>query len=428
MEQLREQTAATTAVEALYERFRRIRKQTEEICAPLQAEDYVVQPVVEVSPPKWHLGHTSWFFEEFVLKPRKEGYRLFHPDYAFLFNSYYESVGRRVMRTNRGNLTRPSVAEVYAYRKYVNEQMEEYLLQAELPDDIRFVIEMGLQHEQQHQELLIYDIKFILGGNPLFPVYKELAMERPANVPKAANWLEVEEGLYTIGCNQPDTFHFDNERGAHKEYLEAFRLMDRLVTNGEYIEFMEDGGYKDFRHWLQEGWEWVKQEKIQAPFHWHQVEGEWYRYSLHGLEKLNLQAPMSHISFYEADAYARWKGMRLPTEAEWEVACRQYSPHIPGSANLQQSGVFEPQPPQSGNYQFYGDLWEWTASAYRPYPYYEAPEGALGEYNGKFMINQMVLRGGSCATPEDHIRPSYRNFFHPQLRWFFSGLRLAQYV
>ena len=431
MEQLpyQEGSPGLSEAEGLYHRFRRIRKQTENICSPLQPEDYVVQPVVEVSPPKWHLGHTTWFFEQFVLEPQKNKHQLFHPDYAFLFNSYYESVGRRVLRTNRGNLTRPSVKEVYAYRKYINEQMEEYLQEAEVSEEIQFVIEMGLQHEQQHQELLVYDIKHILGGNPLFPVYMEVPdMKRATPSSKSAGWLEVEEGLYTIGWEQTDVFHFDNERGDHKEFLPSFRLMDRLVTNGEYLEFMEAGGYADFRHWLQEGWEWVKQEGVQAPFHWYQLEGEWYRYSLHGLEEVDWEAPLSHVSFYEADAFARWKGLRLPTEAEWEVACRLYSFEVPEAANMQEKGLFEPRPQQLGNYQFYGDVWEWTASAYRPYPYYEAPEGALGEYNGKFMINQMVLRGGSCATPRDHIRPTYRNFFHPQLRWMLSGLRLAQYV
>lgn len=430
MEQLQYDTAPSPETDTLQKRFRRIRKQTEEICAPLEAEDYVVQPVVEVSPPKWHLGHTSWFFEQFVLQSHKKDYHLFHPEYAYLFNSYYESVGKRVIRTQRGNLTRPSVEEVYAYRRYINEQMEEYLQQTSVNADIRAVIEMGLQHEQQHQELLVYDIKYILGTNPLFPPYKKAPAISVGNgmAPEPPAWLEVEEGLYSIGCIEPDIFCFDNERGVHKEYLHAFRIMDRLITSGEYLEFMEAGAYTDFRYWLQEGWEWVKQENIQAPFYWHKMEGEWHRYSLQGLEKLHLQAPLSHVSFYEADAFARWKGMRLPTEAEWEVACRQYSPQLAHKANLQANGLPEPEPAQQGNHQFYGDVWEWTASAYRPYPFYEAPEGALGEYNGKFMVNQMVLRGGSCATPDDHIRASYRNFFHPQLRWMFSGLRLAQHI
>lgn len=440
MEEVQQQEELLSAQENMLSRFQQIRQQTEYICKPLQAEDYVVQPIVDVSPPKWHLGHTSWFFEQFVLRTNQKDYRLFHPDYAYVFNSYYESVGKRVMRTNRGNLSRPAVEEVYKYRAYVNEQMAEYLKEQPVSEEVRTVIELGLQHEQQHQELLVYDIKYILGGNPLFPVYKKAAEAkgnpveevrpsggRPSGV-RPPGWLEVPEGVYSIGWDKPQQFHFDNEVGVHKEYVQACRLMDRLVTNGEYLEFIEAGGYNDFRHWLQEGWEWVKAGQVQAPFHWHQLEGEWHRFSLQGLEKLDLQAPVSHVSFYEADAFATWKGMHLPSEAAWEVACRKYAPSVPAEANMQDSGLFEPQPAKNGNSQLYGDLWEWTSSAYRPYPYYEAAEGALGEYNGKFMVNQMVLRGGSCATARDHIRPTYRNFFHPHLQWMYSGIRLAQYL
>lgn len=421
--------------ETIYQRFRNIRSQTEQLCAPLQTEDYVVQPVVDVSPPKWHLGHTTWFFEQFVLSADKKDYRLYHPDFAFLFNSYYESVGARVIRTNRGNITRPSVKEVYAYRKYVNEQMDEYLQQQEVSPEIRYIIELGLQHEQQHQELLLYDIKFILGGNPLFPVYSPKNESTKDSTLRPAGWLEVEEGVYQIGfsssvenAGEGEDFCYDNELGSHKVYLHACRLSDRLVSNSEYLEFMADGGYQNFRHWLQGGWEWVKTEQAVAPFHWHRQNDAWYRFGMHGLEKLDPAAPVSHINFYEADAFARWKGMRLPTEYEWEVACHKYAPHVPEAANMQDKAVYEPLPASVDNYQFYGDLWEWTGSAYRPYPFYQAADGALGEYNGKFMASQMVLRGGSCATPPDHIRPTYRNFFHPHLRWMFSGIRLAQYL
>ncbi len=429
MQDVQQKNAVDLSSGTILHRFQQIRQQTENICQPLQAEDYVVQPIVDVSPPKWHLGHTSWFFEQFVLSTHKNNYQLFHPDYAYVFNSYYESVGKRVMRTNRGNLSRPAVEEVYKYRAYVNEQMAEYLQEQEVPDEVSYIIELGLQHEQQHQELLVYDIKYILGGNPLFPVYKEQAATGPTErSASAAGWLEVPEGVYQIGWDKPEEFHFDNELGVHKEYMHACRLMDRLVTNAEYLEFIKDGGYKNFRHWLQEGWEWVKAEKVEAPFHWHKMDKEWWRFSMHGLDKLDMQAPVSHVSFYEADAFARWKGMQLPTEAAWEAACRKYSPDVPKSANMQDAALFEPQPPQAGNHQLYGDLWEWTSSAYRPYPYYSAAEGALGEYNGKFMANQMVLRGGSCATPRNHIRPTYRNFFHPHLQWMYSGIRLAQYL
>jgi len=410
----------------LLARFSRIRSRTEELCAPLQIEDYVVQPVVDVSPPKWHIGHTTWFFEEFVLDSHMQGYERFDSQYAFLFNSYYETVGRRVVRTDRGNMTRPSVEEVYQYRAYVNQHMKRFLLDKEPSDELIQIIELGLQHEEQHQELLLYDIKYILGGNPLLPAYTSPVAEAEGSSGKM-EFLPIEEGVYEIG-HTGKGFCFDNELGRHKVYLQPYAISDRLVTNREYLEFIEDGGYHNFRHWLQEGWEWVKQESPQAPFYWHLIDGTWHTFTLHGLQPLNMDAPVSHINFYEADAYAKWLGLRLPTEQEWEVACRTYAPRPPQDANFQETNRFEPAVRQNNNHQFWGDAWEWTASAYRPYPYFDEPEGALGEYNGKFMINQMVLRGGSCATPKDHIRISYRNFFHPHLRWMFSGIRLAKFL
>ncbi len=414
----------------LLRRFTKIRSTSEEICAPLQPEDYVVQPVVDVSPPKWHLGHTTWFFEEFVLSKHLPGYERYDDQFAFIFNSYYETVGKRVMRTDRGNITRPPVAEVYRYRQYINQHMARYLQEETISGQVQELIELGLQHEQQHQELLIYDIKYILGGNPLFPVYtpRNPAQTAAAAGPGPMRMISVEEGVYDIGWEHPDRFHFDNELGRHKVYLQPFAIADRLVTNREYLEFMEAGGYGYFRNWLHEAWGWVNEEKIRAPYHWHLVDGEWHRFTLHGLEPLNLDEPVTHVSFYEADAFAKWKGLRLPTEQEWEVACHKISPVAPMEANFQDSKIFEPRVQQAGNKQFWGDVWEWTGSAYRPYPYFAEAEGAVGEYNGKFMINQMVLRGGSCATPRDHIRATYRNFFSPNLRWMYSGIRLAKHL
>lgn len=412
--------------EQLLDRFTSVRKLSLEICEPLQPEDFVVQPVVDVSPPKWHLAHTTWFFETFLLKKDIPDYRLFDDDYPFLFNSYYENEGERWIRAERGVLSRPWVKEIMAYRNYVDEHMVQYLKNHELTEDQLNVFEIGLNHEQQHQELLVYDIKHILGINPLFPVYKrKLELDYEPNL--QAKWLEVPEGLYDIGY-EGKSFHFDNEEGAHKVFLPAFKVQDRLVTNGEFLEFVEAGGYKDFNHWLMEGHDWVKKENIRAPFYWMKEGGNWYYFTLAGKEKLNLDEPVTHISFYEADAFAKWKGMRLPTEFEWEVACKLYSPQIPEEANFMDGRSFRTIPRKGNNPQFYGDAWEWTNSAYLPYPHYKKVDGALGEYNGKFMVNQMVLRGGSFATMANHIRPTYRNFFHPHLRWHFTGFRLAQYI
>lgn len=405
------------------DRYTHVRARTEQICSPLTPEDHVVQPIVDVSPPKWHLGHTTWFFETFILQPHCKGYALFDENYGFLFNSYYETVGARVIRTNRGNMTRPTVPEILAYRTYVDDKMEE-LLDGDLDSSILQLVELGLQHEQQHQELLFYDIKYILGNNPLFPSYSS-ASALSSKKTGAPGYLTLEEGVHTIGY-QGNGFHFDNELGVHNVFIHQCALQDRLVTNAEYLEFIDDGGYQDFRFWLSEAWEWVKTHQVKAPYHWHLVEGTWSYYSLSGgLQKIDPAAPVTHVSFFEADAYAKWRGLRLPTEFEWEVACNQYG-LISKDSNFMDSDQYSPTPKKDGNNQLYGDVWEWTASAYRPYPFYQAPEGAVGEYNGKFMVNQMVLKGGSCATPSDHIRSTYRNFFHPHLRWMFSGIRLAK--
>ena len=397
------------------------------LCQPLQKEDFVVQPIVDVSPPKWHLGHTTWFFEKMLLEVHAKDYQVFHPEYNYVFNSYYETIGKRVLRTDRGNLTRPTTEEVYQYRAYVDEQVLHFMDRlSELSPEISNILEIGLQHEQQHQELLTYDIKYILGNNPLFPTYinKDIIDNTTA---RPMRMLGIESGKYHIG-HQADGFCFDNELGVHQVYLHDFEIADRLVTNGEYLEFIEAGGYQNFKYWYMEGWEWVKQNQEKSPMHWHQIDGGWWQYTFFGLKKLNLEEPVTHISQFEAAAFATWKEMRLPTEFEWEVAARLYEQTPGKAANFVENENFSTKAAGKDQLQFFGDAWEWTNSAYLPYPYYETAEGALGEYNGKFMINQMVLRGGSFGTPKDHIRVSYRNFFHPHLKWHFTGIRLAKHV
>lgn len=383
---------------SLLERYRAVRKASEDICKPLQKEDYVVQPVVDVSPPKWHLGHITWFWEAFVLVPHSPGYRPCNPDYNFVFNSYYETIGARVMRTDRGNLSRPSVDEVYTYRGYVDEAMEK-LISGGVGPQLEALIVLGLNHEQQHQELLYTDIKYILGHNPLFPSYssKDLAPATHRANGQGAAFLSIPAGIYEIGYTG-NGFCFDNELARHKVYLNDFRIARDLVTNGEYLEFIEAGGYTHFGWWHSEGWDWVKKNAVGAPLYWHRIDGQWQQYTLAGLQPLDRKQPVCHISFYEAVAYAAWKGCRLPTEFEWEAASDEFG---------------------------WGERWEWTESAYLPYPGFEKAPGAIGEYNGKFMVSQMVLRGASVATPENHSRKTYRNFFHPPLRWQFTGIRLA---
>lgn len=380
----------------LFEFFTETRAQSEIICSSLQTEDYVVQPIVDVSPPKWHLGHTTWFFEEFILKPYKTDYIIFDEDFAFVFNSYYESVGKRVVRTDRGNLSRPTVAQVYEYRKYITQHLAE-LIQDGISSEIEGLVEIGIHHEKQHQELLLTDIKYILGNNPLTPAYRS-DFEESRNEDQKSEWLEIPEGIYEIGSNG-NGFAYDNEFGRHKVFLHNYAIANRLVTNGEYLEFIKAGGYKTVLLWHAEAWDWVQTQKISKPLYWHETQSGWQQYTMQGLHELDLNAPLAHISYYEAFAYAQWKGLRLPTEFEWEAAQERFS---------------------------WGQRWEWTESAYLPYPGYTKVDGALGEYNGKFMVNQKTLRGGSVATSEKHTRPTYRNFFHPYLRWQFTGLRLAK--
>jgi ergothioneine biosynthesis protein EgtB len=382
---------------SLAESFSKVRGLSEQICAPLETEDYIPQPVVDVSPPKWHLAHTTWFFEEMILKPFAAGYQPFNKDYCFLFNSYYESVGERVVRDMRGALSRPTVKDVYAYRHYIDENILR-LLESELSPEVRELIVLGLNHEQQHQELLLTDIKYSFSVNPTFPVYKAADVICERGSIEGNEFVSVPAGLYEIGF-RGEGFCFDSELAPHKVYLQDYQIQKNLITNGEYFEFIADKGYKTFSLWHSEGWDWVKNEHIENPLYWHNIDGEWFHFTLGGLKRIDPKLPLSHVSFYEAFAFAEWKGSRLPTEFEWEAAADKLN---------------------------WGLRWEWTGSAYLPYPGFHRAGGAVGEYNGKFMINQMVLRGASVATSPEHSRKTYRNFFHPHLRWQYTGVRLAK--
>jgi ergothioneine biosynthesis protein EgtB len=408
----------------LLNRFKAVRNFSLEICKPLITEDYVIQSMPDVSPTKWHLSHTSWFFETFVLKEASDNYKSLHPRYAYLFNSYYIQAGDRFERPKRGLLSRPSVKEVFQYREYVDQYMLDFL---EKSDEKTFkklakVVEIGLHHEQQHQELMLTDIKHVFSVNPLYPVYIDTENKKAENL-LSAKWISFEEGVYEIGYNE-NGFSYDNESPQHKEYIRPFSLASRLITNGEYIKFVEEGCYKKPELWLSDGAATISSENWQAPLYWEKIDGEWWNFKLTGFKKVNPDEPVCHVSFYEADAFARWTGARLPTEAEWEVAASTIN--IKG--NFVEDKNFHPIPVEKENNelkQMYGDVWEWTRSSYSPYPGYKTLPGALGEYNGKFMSGQMVLRGGSCATSRTHIRKTYRNFFPPNARWQFMGIRLA---
>ena len=409
------------AIQPIAARYRAVRAETERLAASLSPEDQCVQSMPDASPAKWHRAHTTWFFECFILLKHSRQYRPYNAEYNYLFNSYYEAVGERHARERRGLLTRPSAEEVSGYRRYVDRAMCNLLDGGEPSESLRSLVELGLQHEQQHQELLLTDILHVFAQNPLLPAY---APFRPCKADAApAEWIAFDGGLTEVG-HDGSGFAFDNEMPRHEVLLPPFRLMNRLVTNREWLAFIADGGYRTPRHWLADGWKCAQTDGWQAPLYWRERDGEWFAITLNGLRPVDRDAPVCHVSYYEADAFARWSGKRLPSEAEWESAAAQLAA---GSGNFRDDGYLRPLPAgRRPGFQLFGDVWEWTQSSYSPYPGYRVPEGAVGEYNGKFMINQMVLRGGSCVTSRDHIRTSYRNFFYPQQRWQFCGLRLAE--
>ncbi len=420
----------TSRQETLVRRYQQVRQFTERLCQPLVTEDYVIQAMPDVSPPKWHLAHTSWFFETFILALACRDYRSPDPFYAYLFNSYYVSAGKRHCRLKRGLLSRPTVEAVYRYRAYVDEHMTGFLerLHGEMLERWSPVVELGLHHEQQHQELLLTDVKYNFACNPLRPAY--VASNLPTDIPtvESLRWMSFGEGIYWIG-HDGQRFAFDNECPRHRSFVDQFELASRLITNGEYLAFMADGGYERPELWLSMGWDAVQREGWQAPLYWEQQDGAWWLMTLAGMQPIREDEPVCHVSYYEADAYARWADARLPTEAEWEIAAKP----LPIGGNFVEHQIFHPVPISQIDtaaplVQIFGDVWEWTQSHYSPYPGYTAPPGALGEYNGKFMANQFVLRGGSCATSVSHIRPTYRNFFPADARWQFMGIRLARTI
>lgn len=406
------------------ERYLSIRRLSNTLAAPLSAEDCAIQSMPDASPVKWHLAHTTWFFETFLLLPWLAGYRAFDPAYAYLFNSYYNAIGDRHPRPERGMLSRPSLAEVTAYRDHVDHAMLA-LLGAALEPGVTALVELGLHHEQQHQELVLTDVKHLLSRSPLKPAYQKPWPLTPITS-RARGWISHPAGLYEIG-HQGESFCFDNETPRHRAWLNAFSIATHPVTHGDFIAFIDDGGYRRPELWLSAGWDAVNARGWQAPEYWEWRDGHWRTFTLHGMAPVDPHAPICHVSFYEAEAFARWANERLPTEAEWEVAARD----APLDGNFMESGALHPlalrEVAADGSpAQIFGDVWEWTRSDYGPYPGFQPAAGAVGEYNGKFMSSQYVLRGGSCATPTSHIRASYRNFFPPETRWQFSGLRLAR--
>ncbi|MEO6929013.1 MAG: ergothioneine biosynthesis protein EgtB [Casimicrobiaceae bacterium] len=404
--------------------YSRVRDASMALAAPLSAEDCALQSMPDASPVKWHLAHTSWFFETFVLTPHLAGYVALDPAYRMLFNSYYNAVGDQYPRPERGLLSRPSLDAVRAYRAHVDQAMRQYLGSA-VAADIKAVIALGIQHEQQHQELMLTDIKHLLARNPLRPQYTP-GWPLTQVTPRRASWLAFAGGLLEFGHDRAD-FAFDNEQPRHRAYVGPYALSSHPVNNGEYAAFIDDGGYQRPEFWLAAGWDEVQRQHWDAPLYWSRNGDRWHTFTLHGEAEIDAHAPVTHVSYYEADAYARWSAARLPTEYEWELAARE----VPMLGNFVDSGALHPLASRDASpvgvaAQLFGDVWEWTQSAYLPYPGFNAAPGAIGEYNGKFMSGQMVLRGGSCVTPRSHIRATYRNFFPPSARWQFSGIRLAR--
>ncbi|HQQ69336.1 MAG TPA: ergothioneine biosynthesis protein EgtB [Alicycliphilus sp.] len=427
MHQGPDSVAAQAWREAAARRYAAVRAVTEALVQPLSPEDCCVQSMPDASPAKWHLAHTSWFFETFILEHHERPWRAFDPAFRVLFNSYYQGVGRQHPRPERGLLTRPSLATVLAYRADVDARMRHLLQQADWAPELRALLELGLQHEQQHQELLLTDIKHLLWCNPLWPAYRDMPAAPGDAAATPGGWQRFEGGLVQMG-HEGAGFAFDNELPRHSVYLQPYALATRLVTNADYLAFMVDDGYHDPALWLAEGWDWCRNQQITHPLYWRQEEGGWHEFTLAGGQAVASQQPVVHLSYFEADAYARWAGARLPTEAEWECAAGQAAPQ----GHFADSGWFQPRAarqqggPGGALEQMFGDVWEWTQSSYAPYPGFATAPGAVGEYNGKFMVNQYVLRGGSCVTPAGHVRASYRNFFPAAARWQFTGLRLAR--
>jgi len=422
-------TVAAWDTDTLIGRYDEVRAHTETLATPLSPEDQTVQSMPDVSPTKWHRAHVTWFFETFVLADHEQGFAPFQDKYWFLFNSYYEAVGPRFSRPMRGVISRPGAHDVGLYRGNVDDRMRDLItsLDGGTLEKLTPTIELGFHHEQQHQELLLMDIKHVLSLNPLLPAYA--GAPSPTSEPDALGWVEFDGGLVEIG-HDGDGFSFDNELPRHQTWLQPYRLADRLVTNGEWLQFMADGGYRRHELWLSDGWAKVTGEGWQAPFYWTEIDGVWFEHTLHGTFPVNPGLPVSHVSHYEAEAYATWAGKRLPSEAEWEHAVVQDGQAAAVVGNLTDTESFHPRAagPSTGQLrQVYGDCWEWTSSAYLAYPGFHPAEGAIGEYNGKFMSNQMVLRGGCALTPSEHARATYRNFFPPGSRWALSGVRLADF-